>query len=99
MGDVDRNAEAFPTATMTPPIPTGLIPTPRVSLGSALSVIFSRPSAWLAAGTCVLLILETLLLALHDIPAAQLSIFKDIQSGTLLLFGIMVRDVFHGDNK
>ena len=93
MGDVDRNADAFPT--VTPSIPTVPIPT----LTNTGSVFFSRPSVWLAGGTMALLILEALLLALHQIPTAQLDTFKTLEGGTMLLFGIMVRDVFHGDNK
>ena len=61
--------------------------------------LFSRPSAWLAAGTMVLLSLMTWLSATHHIPENQLDIFKSIQGGVLLLFGVMVRDTFHGDNK
>lgn len=79
-----------------PKIPTGLTPTP-AARSSVLAGIFSRPSAWLAAGTLLLLILETLLLAGKQIPAEQLPIFKDIELGTMLLFSTMVHSVFHGD--
>ena len=61
--------------------------------------MFSRPSAWLAAGTMALLGLLTWLSATHHIPPEQIDIFKSIQGGVLILFGVMVRDTFHGDNS
>jgi cytochrome c biogenesis protein CcdA len=64
-----------------------------------LRAIFSRPSVWLAAGTMFLLILMASFLALRVIPTEQRDAFIRLESGIMLLFGIMVRDVFHGDNK
>jgi hypothetical protein len=62
--------------------------------------MFSRPSAWLAGGLLLVLILEVLVNALiKDIPAAQLAILHEIETTTMVLLGIAVRDVFHGDNK
>ena len=90
--------EDFPTSGATQPTPTGLTPTP-TSTGSGWTVIFSRPSAWLATGTLVLLILIAWLLATHTIPPAQLDMFKNLEGGLLVLFGSMVTSVFHGDAR
>jgi hypothetical protein len=68
-------------------------------MGSALSVIFTRPSAWLAAGVLGLLILEVCFLKSGLIPEPQLPIFKDIVTATTLLLSTMVHSVFHGDAK
>lgn len=95
----DDGRDDFPISGATPQTP--ILPTPilKVSLGSICLGIFSRPSAWLAAGMLGLLILEVCLLAMHIIPADQLPIFKDIEVGTMVLFGSMVHSVFHGDQK
>ena len=85
----------FPTNGETQPTPTGPTPTPT----NTGSVLLSRPSVWLAGGTMALLIVMTCLLALHKIPTEQMDAFNRLLSGLLLLFGIMVRDVFHGDTK
>lgn len=89
----------FPTSGAIPQIPTPQIPIPQGSTGSAWTVIFSRPSAWLAAGTLALLILMTCLLATHRIPAEQLDLFKSLETGVLVLFSTMVHSVFNGDGR
>lgn len=67
--------------------------------GPIASAIFSRPSAWIAAGLLFLLILQAGLLAMHVIPAENLPVFKDIEAGTLILLGSVVHKVFDGDGK
>ena len=95
----DRTEESlvagFPSAAATQPIPTSQTTTQTIT--GFRSTIFTRPSAWLAGGTMLLLILEVILLAVHKIPAEQLDTFKSVEAGTMLLFGIMVRDVFNHD--
>jgi hypothetical protein len=68
------------------------------NMGSFWNTLASiRPSVWLGAGATILLGFMVGCLAFKTIPSSQLDTFKSAFSGVLLLWGIIVRDVFHAE--
>jgi hypothetical protein len=89
----------FPVVEMaTPPTPTGQIPTPS-PIGAPYRNPMNKASVYIAIGATVLLILEAVFLFSKTIPAENLDLFKTLTTGTLLYWGLIVKDIFHAEGK
>jgi hypothetical protein len=67
--------------------------------GPIVSAIFSRPSAWLAAGATLLVAFMSGCLAFKVIPAEQLHPFETALTLIVGAWITIVKDVFKGDNQ